>query len=81
VGRYLAGIVCVGAYLVPLILIVPRVLPGLSPVDRGAFDLHDPVARIVWLGCTVFFGLFVGQIFFEAPARSTGRGRASSDAS
>ena len=69
VGRYLAGIVCVAAYLLPLLLVLPKVFSNAQPSDLEAFNLHDPVARNVWLGCTLFFGIFIGQMWFEAPPR------------
>jgi hypothetical protein len=67
VGRYLAGVVCVAAYLLPLLLVLPKMLPSARPTDLGAFNLHDPVARNIWLGCTLFFGIVIGQTWFEAP--------------
>jgi len=70
VGRYLTGIVCVAAYLVPLILLLPRILPDLSTTDRQAFDLHDPISRWVWLICTVFFGVVVGRTWFDDSTKS-----------
>jgi len=69
VGRYLTGIICVGAYLLPLVLVLPLVFPDMPPSDRGAFNLHDPVARYIWIGCTLFFGLVVGHTWFEATPR------------
>jgi hypothetical protein len=69
VGRYLTGIVCVAAYLLPLVLVLPLVLPSTRPGDVEAFNLHDPVARNIWLGCTLFFGILIGQMWFEAPSR------------
>lgn len=68
VGRYLTGIVCVAAYLLPLLLVLPLILPSERPGDLNAFNLHDPIARNVWLGCTLFFGIFIGHLWFEAPS-------------
>ena len=70
VGRYLTGIVCVAAYLLPLIFLLPRILPDLSATDRQAFDLHDPVSRWVWLIGTLFFGIVVGQTWFDDSTKS-----------
>jgi hypothetical protein len=77
VGRYVAGILCVAAYLLPVLLIIPRLLP-LSPSNRGAFDLHDRAAQVVWLTCTLFFGVVVGRTFFDPVSRGApGRRHAS----
>jgi hypothetical protein len=70
VGRYLTGIVCVAAYLFPLILLLPRIQPDLSATDRQALDLHDPIARWVWLFCTLLFGFVVGRTWFDDPRKS-----------
>jgi drug/metabolite transporter (DMT)-like permease len=70
IGRYLTGIVCVAAYLFPLVFLLPRILPDLSATDRQAFDLHNPISRWVLVFCILFFGIVVGRTWFEDSTKS-----------
>jgi hypothetical protein len=62
-GGYLMGILCVAGYLLPLLLFLPAVLP---PDDKRTFDLHDPIAQVVWLSMSILFGVILGHSAFAA---------------
>jgi hypothetical protein len=53
-GAYLTGVVCVGTYLLALLLV-------LGPLTKDpALNLRDPVAQIVWVFSAVLFGSLFG---------------------
>jgi len=60
VGRYLAGIVCVAAYLAPLMLCAGR-LWG----DDAEVDFHETSQVVIWLGVVLIYGVIMGHTWFK----------------
>lgn len=72
VGRYLAGIVCVGAYMAPLLLWGDKIFGGDPPIN-----FHQMSDVVMCLAIIVLFGIVIGQSWFR-PERVLSRDGGSS---
>jgi hypothetical protein len=59
VGRYLAGIVTVAAYLGVLIVLIGYVDPN------AGLSLAEPSGRFAFASCTLLFGIVMGHTWFS----------------
>ncbi|MDQ2932441.1 MAG: hypothetical protein M3Y05_16695 [Gemmatimonadota bacterium] len=65
VGRYLAGMVCVAAYLTPLLLLF-----GNEAGKEKVFDFHVTSVIVLWLSMVALFGIVIGQSWFKPDANA-----------
>ena len=66
IGRGLTGIVCVAAYLLPLLYFSTLIF------GQETVPLTTPLGRQVATVCILAFGVFIGYSWFDAPRRPTG---------
>ena len=66
IGRYVAGIITVAAYLGSVLVMIEYVAPG------EGLSIHDPASRYAFVICAVLFGIAIGQFWFgDAGVRSS----------